>query len=370
MDLPSRLQAGRQWRGRVRNPLAPAFGRVREEPEPLALVSQTRTVDRAAHYSQLVFARMSPNTMTTIYAGLDIAKSNLQLHLGGRFHELPNTPSGHRRLCKLLRARPGVHVIGEATGGYERDVVAALHTSNLPVSVLNPARVRHFARAQGQRAKTDSIDASVLAAYGQAFQPKPTPPRSLVQQQLTELVRRRAQIVDLLVAQRQQAQRLTLPRLRRQAQSLVRRLERDLAQIEAQLKELRQQTPEVDQRVAKLEAITSVGTITAVAVLAELPELGSLNRRQAAALAGLAPHPRESGQWHGRRTIGGGRAPVRRALYMAALVAARSNRQLKTFYERLRLAGKPAKVALTAVMRKLVVLMNHVLKYPNFTLAN
>jgi transposase len=122
--------------------------------------------------------------------------------------------------------------------------------------------------------------------------------------------------------------------------------------------------------VQKLEAITGVGAITALGVLAELPELGTLNRRQAAALTGLAPHPRESGQWHGRRSIGGGRAPVRRALYMAALVAAHSNRQLKEFYQRLRAAGKPAKVALTAVMRKLIVLMNHILKNPNFELSN
>jgi transposase len=285
-------------------------------------------------------------------------------------HDLPNTTTGHRRLLKLLASQPGVHVICEATGGYERDVVAALHEANVPVSVLNPARVRHFARATGQRAKTDHIDAVVLSAYGQALQPKPTAPRTELEQQLAELVRRRVQVLEVLVGQRQQAERLILPTLRRQAQSLVRRLERDLVQIEVQLKELRTRTEALDQRVQKLEAITGVGAITALGVLAELPELGTLNRRQAAALAGLAPHPRESGQWHGRRSIGGGRAPVRRALYMAALVAARSNRQLKEFYQRLRAAGKPAKVALTAVMRKLIVLMNHLLKNPNFALPN
>jgi transposase len=313
---------------------------------------------------------MSQNTMTTIYAGLDIAKLNLQLHLAGRVHDLPNTTAGHRRLVKLLTPYSSVHVVCEATGGYERDVVAALHQPNVPVSVLNPARVRHFARAQGQRAKTDHIDAALLSSYGQALQPKPTAPRTEVEQQLTELVRRRVQLLDCVVAQRQQAERLTLPTLRRQAQSLVRRLERDLEQIEDQLKELRKHAPALDERVQKLEAITGVGTITALGVLAELPELGTLNRRQVAALAGLAPHPRESGQWHGRRTIGGGRAEVRRALYMAALVAARSNHHLKEFYLRLRAAGKPAKVALTAVMRKLIVLMNHILKNPDFVLQN
>ena len=308
--------------------------------------------------------------MTTIYTGLDIAKLNLQLHLAGRIHDLPNTAAGHRRLLKYLATQAGVHVVCEATGGYERDVVAALHEAKVPVSVLNPARIRHFARATGQRAKTDDIDAAVLTAYGQALQPKPTAPRTAQEQQLAELIRRRVQVVEVLVAQRQQAERLTVSALRRQAQSLVRRLERDLKQIEAQLKELRTQTTTLAVRVQKLEAITGVGTITALGVLAELPELGTLNRRQAAALAGLAPHPRESGQWHGRRSIGGGRAPVRRALYMAALVAAHSNHQLKEFYQRLRAAGKPAKVALTAVMRKLIVLMNHILKNPNFALQN
>lgn len=312
---------------------------------------------------------MSPNTTTSIYSGLDIAKSNLQLHLAGQFHDLPNSPVGHRRLLQLLATHPGVHVICEATGGYECDVVAALHQAGLTVSVLNPARVRHFARAQGQRAKTDQIDAAVLTAYGQALRPKPTPARSEREQQLTELVRRRAQLLDTLVAQRQQAERLTLPALRRQAQSLVRRLERDLTQIQTLLTQLRDQVTELDQRAQRLEAISGVGSTTALGVLAELPELGTLNRHQAAALAGLAPHPRQSGQWQGRRTIGGGRPAVRRALYMAALSAARSNRLLREFYQRLRAAGKPAKVALTAVMRKLIVLMNHVLKNPNFSLA-
>lgn len=308
--------------------------------------------------------------MTTIYAGLDIAKQNLQLHLAGRIHDLPNSPAGHRQLLKLLQGYPTIQVVCEATGGYERELVASLHAANLPVSVLNPARVRNFARALGQRAKTDNIDAAVLSDYGSKLQPKPSAPRTQQEQQLTELVRRRAQLLDLLVAQRQQLSRLSLPPLQRQARSLLRRLLKDVQEVEAQLKELRAQAEVLDQRVTKLEAVAGVGTITAMGVLAELPELGTLNRRQVAALAGLAPHPRDSGQWRGHRSIGGGRAQVRRALYMAALVAARSNSQLKPFYQRLRSAGKPAKVALTAVMRKLIVLMNQILKNPNFVLQN
>jgi transposase len=313
---------------------------------------------------------MSQNTMSTIYAGLDISKLNLQLHLAGRLHDLPNHTAGHRRVLKLLASQRAVHIICEATGGYEREIIAALHQAQIPVSMINPARARYFARAQGQRAKTDRIDAAVLTAYGQALHPKPTAPRSQSQQHLSELIRRRVQLLELLVAQRQQAQRLTLSSVRRQANSLVRRLERDLKQIEKQLQQLRQQSAPLNERVEKLQAITGVGALTALSVLAELPELGSLNRGQAAALAGLAPHPRESGAWQGRRTIGGGRPAVRRALYMAALVAAHTNSHLKVFYQRLRAAGKPAKVALTATMRKLIVLMNHVLKNPLFVLQN
>jgi transposase len=171
---------------------------------------------------------MSQNIMTTIYRGLDISKQNLQPHLGDRVLDLPNTAAGHRRLLKLLASQPGVQVVCEATGGYEREVVAALHSANIPVSVLNPARVRHFARATGQRAKTDHIDAALLTEYGRALQPKPTTPRTEQEQQQAELVRRRVQLQENLEAQRQQAQGLRAPFLRRQAQSLVRRLERDI----------------------------------------------------------------------------------------------------------------------------------------------
>lgn len=246
-------------------------------------------------------------------------------------------------------------------------MVAALHQAGVRVSVLNPARVRYFARARGQQAKTDRLDAAVLTGCGQALQPQPTPPRSAFQEQLTELVRRRVQLLELLVAQRQRAQKLSLPMLRCQAQSLIRRLERDLEQIEQQLQQLRQQEDSLDRRARALETPPGVGATNALAVLAEVPKLGTLNRRQAA-VAGSAPHPRHSGQWEGRRRIGGGRVPARRALSMAALVGARVHGPMRTFYERLRPAGKPAKVTLTAVMRKLL-LMNHGLKDPTLAPA-
>jgi transposase len=276
-----------------------------------------------------------------VYAGLDIAKATLQLHCQSQSYDLDNLASGHTQLIKRLAAIPGVHVICEATGGYERSVVAALHAARIAVSVINPARVRQFARASGELAKTDPIDAARLTAFGQAFAPEPTPPRTATEIKMTALIARRAQLIELHVAK-----------------------------VEALIEELLAEQTTLADQVQRLDEIAGVGRITAVTVLATIPELGQLNRRQAAALAGLCPYNRDSGQWTGKRCISGGRAEVRRALYMAALSASRSNHLLKPFYDRLIAAGKPGKVALTAVMRKLIVLMNHLLKNPKFTLAH
>ena len=308
--------------------------------------------------------------ITSVYAGLDIAKASLQLHLQSKSCDLPNTASGHTQLIKRLAALPGVHVICEATGGYERAVVAALHAATIPVSVINPARVRQFARASGELAKTDPIDAAMLTAFGQAFTPEPTPPRTATEITMTALVARRAQLLELHVAERQRADTCLEPALRKLFSSWLAQMEKQIAQVEALIEALLAQQSTLANQVQRLDQIIGVGRITAVTVLATLPELGQLNRRQAAALAGLCPYNRDSGQWAGKRCISGGRAEVRRALYMAALSASRSNHLLKPFYDRLIAAGKPGKVALTAVMRKLIVLMNHLLKNPNFSLAH
>lgn len=305
-----------------------------------------------------------------VHAGLDIAKASLQLHCQGKSYDLPNTASGHLQLIKRLAAIPGVHVICEATGGYERAVVAALHAASIPVSVLNPARVRQFARASGELAKTDPIDAAMLAAFGQAFAPEPTPPRTATEIKMTALVARRAQLIELHVAERQRADTCAEPVLGKLFTAWLTQLKKQTAKVEALIEALLAEQTTLAGQVQRLDDITGVGRITAVTVLATIPELGQLNRRQAAALAGLCPYNRDSGQWAGKRCISGGRAQVRRALYMAALSASRSNHLLQPFYDRLIAAGKPAKVALTAVMRKLIVLMNHLLKYPTFSLAH
>jgi transposase len=303
-----------------------------------------------------------------VYAGLDIAKASLQLHLQNNSCDLPNTTAGHTQLRKLLAAVPGVHLICEATGGYERAVVASLHASSIPVSVINPARARQFARASGQHAKTDPIDAAVLTAFGQALAPAPTPARTEIENKMAALVTRRTQLLELRVAETQRADTCQEPALRKLFTTWLNQVAKQIARVEALIDELLATQTKLAQQVQRLDEIVGVGRITAVTVLAEMPELGTLNRRQAAALAGLAPYNRDSGQWSGHRCICGGRAQVRRGLYMAALVASRSNSLLKAFYQRLITAGKPAKVALTAVMRKLIVLMNHILKNPNFSL--
>jgi transposase len=240
--------------------------------------------------------------------------------------------------------------------------VAALHQAQVPVSVIDPARVRHFARATGQRAKTDRIDAAMLARYGEQMQPRPTAPMSAAQGQVRELVRRRAQLLDVLQLTRQHAQHLTLATLRRQNATLVRQVRRQVAAVEKEIQSALAAQSSLFERVRCLQSVSGVGPATAAVLVAELPELGQLNRGQVAALAGVAPFARESGKWRGARWIGGGRASVRKALYMAALVGSRSNVVLRQRYERLRARGKPAKVALVALMRHLIIHLNALLK--------
>jgi transposase len=304
-----------------------------------------------------------PEKTPAVYAGLDIAKATLQLHCQNQQYALPNTPSGHQRLIRILRAGPRPQVVCEATGGYERAVVAALHAADLAVSVVNPAQVRHFALAQGGRAKNDPLDAAVLTAYGQALKPVPKPPADAVLAELRALIQWRDQLKEQLVRTRQYGEHTTLCFAQRQQAKLVKHLEKQIAAVEKELTVALARTPRVQDQVRELAQLDGVGPLTAVSVLSQMPELGQLNRQQTAALAGLAPWTRQSGPWEGQRHIGGGRAVIRRALYMSAVGLARQTETtLGKFYQRLRLAGKPAKVALTAVMRKLLLQMNQTLK--------
>ena len=304
------------------------------------------------------------------YVGVDIGKAGLDVSFPGQVPcRYANSAAGITELIKVLGKLPGSQVVCEPSGGYERDLLESLWAAGLAVSLVHAARVRSFARAQGRLAKSDPIDAVVLREFGELLRPGTLAEPSPERERLAAFVQRREQLVNILSME---DQRLTQTR-----DSVVRKMSERL------LKALETQIEEMDELIAahiaadatlksqseRLQQVQGVGPVTATTLLAELPELGTLSRNESAALGGVAPYNNDSGEHRGRRTIRGGRVKVRRVLYMAALVATRFNPILKTFYDRLVAAGKPKKVALVAVMRKLIVLLNHVLKNPQFKLA-
>jgi transposase len=303
-----------------------------------------------------------PSILESVYVGVDVAKATLQADLPSGQFALANTATDRLRLVQKLQAVPGAHVVCEATGGYERALVEILHQSGLSVSVVNPAQVRAAAQAKGQRAKNDPLDARLLSDYGKRYQPTPTPAPSQVQQRLADLAQWLQQLILAQTMAKTQAEHHTDPFVTKAHRQLLAHYQTQIQMVEKQLQQLLVQDPVLEQRVQCLDDISGVGQRTALVVLAHLPELGQINRQQVGALAGLAPWTRDSGAMKGKRCIGGGRPEVRRALYMAALSASRSNPVLCKFYQHLRAKGKHGKVALTAVMRKLVVYMNHQLK--------
>lgn len=313
---------------------------------------------------------MSQNNPSILHVGLDVAKSSLQLDLAGKSHALTNDAKGHARLLKLLREHPQAHVVCEATGGYEQPAVRALQAAARVVSIVEAGRVRHFAKAKGLRAKTDPIDAAVLSQYGRTFNPAATTAPTATQARLAALSTRRLQLIDTRTAETNRAAHYTDKLCLRQARQLLQALEKQIAACDRALAELINADEKLKAQAERLDAIPGVGAVTAATVLAELPELGMISDAAAAALVGVAPYNRESGEQTGGRHIAGGRKEVRGAIYMAALSAVRHDPILKAFYTRLRAAGKQPKVALVAAMRKLVVLMNRLLKNPKFQLAN
>lgn len=298
--------------------------------------------------------------------GIDVAKAELVVasRPSGEVWTVPNDDLGVRALVERLRPLAPELLVLEATGGYERLVVVALAAAGLPVVVVNPRQVRHFAQATGQLAKTDRIDAGILALFAERVRPAVRPLPDPAARDLEALVTRRRQLLEMRVAE---ANRLGMVIGRSQRairQSLKKHLawlDRELAMTESDLDDLIRQSPVWREREDLLQSVPGIGPVVARTLLAELPELGQLNRRQIAKLVGVAPLNCDSGTWRGRRLVHGGRTTVRAALYMAALVATKHNEIIQAFYRRLLALGKPKKVALVACMRKLLTMLNQML---------
>jgi transposase len=298
-----------------------------------------------------------------MYLGLDVAKATVVLAsepagIGGEF---ATDPAGLAALVARCQAQPVTLIVLEATGGYEGPVAAALATAGLPLAIVNPRQVRDFAKAVGRLAKTDAVDATILALFGSRVRPAARPLLDAATHELQAVLLRRRQLLDMLLAERQRYAR-SQGAIRANLRSHIRWLERSVTDTDHQLRQLIEASPLWRVQDELLQSVPGVGPALASTLLALLPELGQLDRRRIAALVGVAPFARDSGTRRGRRTCWGGRAPVRAVLHMAALVAARWNPILRRFYQRLRAAGKPPKLALTAVARKLLVLLNALLR--------
>jgi transposase len=297
------------------------------------------------------------------WMGIDVAKAWLDVATSGeeRVWRVSNDSDGITTLVADLAARAPQLVVLDATGGHETAVTAALVAAGLAVAVVNPRQVRDFAKATGQLAKSDALDARVLARFAQRIQPRVRPLPDAVAQELASVLGRRRQLLEMRTAE--QNRRPTLaPRLRPALDAHVVWLSQQLTELDRELDQTLRDSPVWREKEALLRSIPGIGPVVARTLLAELPELGTLDRQQVAALAGVAPLNQDSGQRQGPRRIWGGRAPVRAALYMAAVTAIRCNPTIRALYTRLREAGKPAKVALVACMRKLLTIANAMLR--------
>jgi transposase len=303
-------------------------------------------------------------TVIMCYVGIDVSKDWLDVHVApaGEDWRVGRNAAGLDELVARLGGLTAQCIGVEATGGFETVVAATLGAAGLPVVVLNPAQVRHFANALGKRAKTDPIDAAVIARFVKATTPAIRPLPDDETRMLADLVTRRRQIITMIVAERQRLKRASAKRLVKSITRLLAALQKELSDLESGIDEAIKASPLWQAKEDLLASIPGIGPATARTLIAELPELGTLDRRQIAALVGLAPWTRQSGKWRGKSVIGGGRAPVRSALYMAALVASRHNPVLKPVYQRLLAAGKAKKVALVAIARKLLIACNAIIR--------
>lgn len=299
-----------------------------------------------------------------LYVGIDVSKAQLDVAVRSTCDgwKSPNNEDGVAQLVSCLKELSPSLVVLEATGGWELSVVAALAAAGLPTAVVNPRHVRDFAKATGKLAKTDRIDAQVLAHFAEAVHPTLRPLPDAQAQELAALLARRRQVIEMLTAEKNRWG-MARSSVRPGIQEHITWLERTLADLDEHLGRTLRESPVWREKEELLRSVPGVGPVLSLTLLAELPELGALGRRQVAALVGVAPLNRDSGTLRGKRTVWGGRAPVRAALYMAALVATRFNPVIRAFYQRLCAAGKPKKVALTACMHKLLTILNAMLKH-------
>lgn len=300
----------------------------------------------------------------TGFVGVDLSEHWLDAHLlpSGEQARFSRDRRGIARLVAWLASKEDLLVVVEASGGLERVLTAALAQAKIAVAVVNPRQVRDFARAAGLLAKTDRLDAYALALYGERMRPRPRPARAAADQALAALVLRRRQLAQLILAERNRARRTDEPLVLASLEAHLGWLRQAVDELERVIEDRLATNPLWQERAGLLASVPGVGKVTVATLIGLLPELGELDRKAVASLVGVAPFARDSGLMKGRRTIWGGRRQVRAVLYMAALVAVRHNPRLRTFYERLVAAGKARKLALVAAMRKLVVLLNAMLR--------
>ena len=302
--------------------------------------------------------------VSLIFVGIDVSKAQLDVAIRptGEKESFANDKAGIKALVKRLAKIEPTLIVLEATGGYERQVTRALVSADLPVVVVNPRQVRDFAKATGQLAKTDSIDAGVLAHFAEVIRPELRPLPDVVTLELRALTARRRQILEMIAAENNRLA-MTSKAVAKRIEAHIRWLEQELERANQELDRAIEQSPIWKENDELLRSAKGIGPVTSRTLLAELPELGTLDRKQISALVGVAPFNRDSGSLKGRRSIWGGRAPVRCALYMATLVATRRNPVIRDFYKRLTAKGKLFKVALVACMRKLLTILNSMIKH-------
>jgi transposase len=302
--------------------------------------------------------------MEPLFVGIDVAKNELAVHIHptAEAFRVAYDDAGLARLLARLHELTPTLVVCEATGGYEIPLAASLASAGLPLAVVNPRQVRDLARALGRLAKTDAVDAEIIALFAEKVRPPAQPIADETARRLGELVTRRRQLLEILGAESNRRPLVRDQAVRRRLEAHITWLRREIGDVETDLREAIRASAAWRETDDLLRSVPGIGPITSTSLIADLPELGRLGRRQIAALAGLAPLNRDSGQWRGRRCIGGGRRVVRGALYMATVVGVRYNPVLAAFYARLRAAGRPPKVALTAAMRKLLTILNAMLR--------